>query len=92
MYMEWKKKYFARVSSFEIGRKKLSNLRKFVNSKYILLTVFSSRHIVLASIKEVSEQDSHCSEMTEGHRDDPHEISLRCLETLSCYLKMCHKI
>lgn len=85
-----KEKYFAPVSSIQDRKEEIIELEKICDSKYILSTVFSTRHIVLASIKEVSEQDSHCFEMTGRHRDDPHEISLRCLETLSCYLKMCH--
>lgn len=85
-----KEKYFAPVSSIQDRKEEIIELEKICDSKYILSTVFSTRHIVLASIKEVSEQDSHCFEMTGRHRDDPHEISLRCVETLSCYLKMCH--
>lgn len=85
-----KEKYFAPVSSIQDRKEEIIELEKICDSKYILSTVFSTRHIVLASIKEVSEQDSHCFEMTGRHRDDPHEISLCCLETLSCYLKMCH--
>lgn len=64
MHVEWKKKIF-RVHSRRNKSIKLKKICDLVNTYF--LTIFSTRRIVLPSIKEVSEQDF--VEMTGGHRD-----------------------